>query len=239
MAMWNPWHGCKKYSAGCLNCYVYRIDKKYDRDPSIVTKNKTFNAPIEKNKKGEYKIKTGSIIHTCFSSDFFVEEADEWRIEAWKMIKERSDCQFMFLTKRIDRFDKVIPPDWGDGYPNVYIVCTIENQKEADYRLPIYKNAKIKKKAIACAPLLSDIDLEKYLDDTIIEVDADGESGQNARVCDYNWILHIREQCIRKNIPFTFRQTGSKLKRNGKIYNIPRKEHFKQAKKANINYIKN
>ena len=29
---WNPWHGCKKISAGCLNCYVYRTDSKYEKD---------------------------------------------------------------------------------------------------------------------------------------------------------------------------------------------------------------
>ena len=236
MASWNPWHGCHKYSAGCLNCYVYRIDSKYERDSSVVTKNKTFYAPIEKNKKGEYKIKSGSIIYTCFSSDFFVSDADEWRVEAWEMIKERSDCEFMFLTKRIERFYDVIPPDWGDGYPNVYIVCTVENQAMADIRLPIYMKAPIKKKAIACAPLLSKIEIEKYLDETIIEVDADGESGTNARVCDYNWILNIREQCINKGIKFTFRQTGSKLLKDGKVYQIPRKQHFSQARKANLNY---
>ena len=236
MANWNPWHGCHKYSPGCLNCYVYRIDKKYERDASQVVKNNTFSAPIEKNKKGEYKIKPGSMIYTCFSSDFFVADADSWREEAWNMIKERSDCMFFFLTKRIERFDEVIPKDWGEGYPNVHIVCTIENQDMANIRLPIFKKAKIKRKSIACAPLLSDIDLEEYLDETILEVAADGESGYDARVCDYNWVLHIRDQCVRKNVKFTFRQTGSKLKKDGNVYNIPRKEHFKQAKLANINF---
>ena len=236
MALWNPWHGCHKYSAGCVNCYVYRIDKKHNKDSTIVTKNKTFNMPIERNKKGEYKVKPGSIIYTCFSSDFFVNDADIWRKEAWKMIKERSDCTFFFLTKRIDRFYDVIPCDWGSGYPNVFIVCTVENQKEADYRLPIFIKAPIKRKAIACAPLLSDIDLEKYLSSDIEEVATDGESGMEARVCDYNWIVHLKEQCERKEVKFTFRQTGTKFLKDGKIYIIPRKEHFKQAKKANLNY---
>ena len=38
MAEWNPWHGCRKYSPGCLNCYVYRRDAKYELDASAVRK---------------------------------------------------------------------------------------------------------------------------------------------------------------------------------------------------------
>ena len=235
MANWNPWHGCHKISAGCLNCYVYRMDKEYDKDASVVTKNSTFDLPIKKNKKGEYKIPSGEVVNTCFSSDFFVPDADEWRKDAWKMMKERSDLTFLFLTKRIDRFDDVIPDDWEDGYDNVVIICTVENQEMADYRLPLYKKAKIKHKGIACAPLLSDIDLEKYLDETIDEVDASGESGPGARVCDYDWVLHIREQCINKGVGFFFHQTGANFKKDGKIYNIKRKDQFTQTRKANIN----
>lgn len=56
MTVWNPWHGCHKISEGCLNCYVYRRDSTYDKDSSIVSKNKDFDLPIRKNRKGEYKI---------------------------------------------------------------------------------------------------------------------------------------------------------------------------------------
>ncbi len=42
MAIWNPWHGCKKYSPGCANCYVYRRDSQFDRDASRVRQNLFF-----------------------------------------------------------------------------------------------------------------------------------------------------------------------------------------------------
>lgn len=58
-----------------------------------------FNAPIERNKSGNYKIKAGQTVYLCFSTDFLIEEADLWRQECWKMIKERSDLHFIFLTK--------------------------------------------------------------------------------------------------------------------------------------------
>src|SRR5699024_11865191 len=69
---------------------------------------------------------------------FFLEEADEWRPECWRMIRERSDLRFAIITKRIHRFMECIPDDWGEGYPNVSVYCTVENQQMADYRLPIY-----------------------------------------------------------------------------------------------------
>ena len=52
--------------------------------------------------------------------------ANEWRAEAWAMIKNRPDLEFLILTKRIDRFPVSLPPDWGDGYDNVNIGCTVE-----------------------------------------------------------------------------------------------------------------
>lgn len=50
-----------------------------------------------------------------------------WRGGCWEIIKERQDLQFVFLTKRTERFNKCIPNDWGDGYENVTVGYTIEN----------------------------------------------------------------------------------------------------------------
>lgn len=236
MANWNPWHGCHKLSAGCQNCYVYRMDERRGKDASIVTKLKTFDLPIKKNRNGEYKIASGETVYTCFTSDFFVEEADAYRDEAWNIIKTRSDVMFFMITKRIDRFDKCIPTDWNDGYDNVTICCTIENQDRANYRLPIYKDAKIKHKMLICEPLLGPIDLTPWLDDEILQVVAGGESGNEARVCKYEWILDIRKQCLDRDISFWFKQTGAKFSKDGKLYRVLRKDQHKQARKAGIDY---
>lgn len=150
------------------------------------------------------------------------------------MIKLRSDLKFFIITKRIDRFTSCIPSDWGNGYDNVLIACTVENQEMADYRLPVYINAPIKHKAIICSPLLGKIDLSSYLNDKIELVSVGGESGINARICNYDYVLDIRNQCMGKNINFNFHQTGAFLKKDKKIYRILRKFQHSQAKKANI-----
>lgn len=236
---WNPWHGCRKISAGCQNCYVYRHDAKYDIDSTAVVKNKSFYAPAERYKYGNYKMNPpAGIIYTCFTSDFFLDDADKWRGECWQMIKQRRDVTFFIITKRIHRFAECIPDDWGDGYDNVHICCTCENQKAADLRLPIFLKAPIKQKSIICEPLLESIDLSGYLDKSIIkEVTVGGESGNEARVCNFDWVLDIRRQCIEAGVDFHFRQTGARFIKDGKLYRIERKFQHSQSRKANIDII--
>lgn len=236
MANWNPWHGCHKLSPGCQNCYVYRADAKYGRDSSLVRQTKNFSLPVRMG-RGGYTIPPGETVWTCFSSDFLVADADAWRPECWRMMKQRSDLYFMFITKRIDRFAQCLPPDWGDGYDNVFISCTCENQQMADYRLPIFRDAPIKTKTIVCEPLLGPIDLTPYLGEWVKQVTVGGESGPEARPCHFEWVLSIREQCLERGIRFHFKQTGARFVKDGRLYRVPRKEQHRQAKKAGINHL--
>ena len=152
------------------------------------------------------------------------------------MIKLRSDLRFFIFTKRIDRFLVNLPDDWGNGYENVIIGCTVENQAMADYRLPIFNKLPIRHKVIIVAPMLEKIDISAYLHEAIEEVAVSGESGAEARICDYDWVLDIRRQYMEKDIPFCFHQTGAKLRKEGKLYRIRRCHQISQAHKANINY---
>lgn len=237
-ADWNPWHGCTKISAGCKFCYVYRQDEMYGCEigSNVARKTAAFDMPVKRKRDKSYKLQPGKVVFTCFTSDFLLEDADEWRPDCWRMIRERSDCMFYFFTKRIDRFADCIPSDWGDGYPNVLIGCTIENQAMADHRLPIFLSAPIRHKIITAAPLLEQINILPYLDSSIEEVSVGGESGVNARLCHYDWILDLRRQCVEKNVPFRFHQTGAYFVKDGKLYRIMRKYQLSQAHKAGIDY---
>lgn len=234
--MWNLWHGCHKLSAGCLHCYVYRGDAKRDVNSSIVTQTKNFGLPLQKKRNGEFKIPSGTLVYTCFTSDFFVEDADQWRAEAWGMMYQRSDLHFMMITKRIDRVANCLPANWGDGYDNVTICCTVENQSCADYRLPIYKELPIKHKIIICEPLLEKIDLTSYsVGEWIEQIVAGGESGYDARPCDFDWVMELRRISIENHISFWFKQTGAKFVKEGKLYTIKRQFQHSQARKAELN----
>lgn len=236
--MWNPWHGCHKLSEGCLNCYVYRGDARRGIDSTLITKTKSFDLPIQKKRNGEYKIPSGAMVYTCFTFDFLLREADEWRMEAWQMIRQRSDLHFLMITKRIDRLAQVLPDDWGDGYPHVTICCTVENQSRADYRLPIYRLAPIQHKIIICEPLLERIDLTPYgIGEWVEQVVVGGESGAEARECHFDWVMALQQLCVEQGVAFWFKQTGARLVKDGKQYVIPRRLQHVQARKAGINYL--
>ena len=99
--------------------------------------------------------------------------------------------------------------------------CTVETQKIADYRLPLFLSYPIKRRFIACGP----IDLSYYLHG-VEHVTVGGETGRDARLCDYDWVLDIRRQCKEAGKTFWFKDTGSLFRKNGEIKRInPYKQH--------------
>ena len=234
--LWNLWHGCHKKSEGCQHCYVYRRDAEFAKDSTIVTKTASFRLPIRRDRYGNWKVPSGTLVWTCFTSDFFIEEADEWRDEAWLMIQRRRDLHFFMITKRPERIARCLPQDWGHGYEHVTICCTMENQLRADERLPLYRELPIRHKAIICEPLLGPIDFRGALGPWCEQVTVGGESGSDARVCDYAWVLDIRSQCLTSEVPFYFKQTGAHFRKDGRLFNIPRRQQAAQAHRAGIDF---
>ncbi len=234
MSMWSPWRGCRRCSEGCRFCYIHKGDAKRGVETERIVKTSSFYAPIEKKKNGEYKMKSGTV-YVCFQSDFLIEEADDWRNECWDMIRERSDCHFIFLTKRIDRFESCKPSDWKDGYDNVTVGVSCENRQAVDERLPILSALPIKRRNIILQPLIEDVNIEPYLAKTELVV-VGGEYGKNARPLRYEWVLNIRGQCIKANVDFEFRQCATHFIKDGKEYVLAYNQLGKQARAAGINF---
>ncbi len=239
MIEWNPWHGCHKISEGCENCYMFRQDEKFGRDSTVVRQTKDFHLPVMRNREKIFRLTSNyNPIYLCLTSDFFIEEADAWRDAVWDMIAYRRDLHFKIITKRIHRFNQCLPKDPLRKYDNVTIVCTCENQRTADERLPVLLDIKAEHKEIIHEPMLERINIEKYLASGCIEaVTCGGESGDNARICDYAWILDTREQCVRHNVAFHFKQTGAKFRKGHQFFRIDRKFQMQQARKADIDFV--
>lgn len=237
--MWNPWHGCHKISPGCRHCYVFREDTAFGTKIStdVVRKTSSFNLPVRRDRRKNWKFPAGTEFALCFTSDLLIEEADGWREEIWEIIRQRHDCTFYFFTKRIDRLAEGLPSDWGDGYDHVAIGCTVENQDRADYRMPIFLSLPVKHRLVVVAPMIERIDLSPYLNPALIEeVSVGGESGKYARSLDYDWVLNLRRQCVEAGVPFNFHQTGSYLVKDGRRFHIPRVHQHSQARKAGIDF---
>ena len=163
MPVWNPWHGCTKYSEGCAHCYVYRRDESVGRDASEVVKTQSFSLPLRRGRDGSYKLPDGETCFACMTSDFFLDRADEWRGEAWTMMRLRPGVRFIIITKRIERLRDCLPPDWGGGYPNVTIYATMENQRRCLERTPYLADAPVAHRGVICEPLLGPVTLPDEL----------------------------------------------------------------------------
>jgi protein gp37 len=233
--MWDPWRGCHKIAEGCENCYIHIGDSRKGIDTNKIYKTEKFDLPVQRKKNGEYKINSGELIYVCFSSDFLLEKADEWRVEAWKYIKERQDLEFLFLTKRIKRFIDIVPDDWGEGYNNVTVGVSVSTQNEVETKISELSKLPIKHKNVILQPLIEDVEISKYLDDVELVV-LGGEYGASSRELHYDWVLNVREQCISKNVSFEFRQCATNFVKEGKKFKLKYKELTEQAKKANINW---
>ena len=225
---WNPWHGCKKVSQGCKNCFVYKMDERYGRDTTKIEKGKTTYELKDKN------CPLNSLVKLCFTSDFFIKEADEWRDGCWNFIRRRKDCIFVITTKRPERIKECLPYDWEDGWENVHISVSIENQEMADIRVKELLASPVKHREVFCSPLIGQITLKKYLDTGLIKcINVGGEMTliKDVRPLRYEWVENLYKEAHDRNIEFYFHQTGSMFIKDGKnIGKWDLKEQIKLAK---------
>lgn len=115
-------------------------------------------------------------------------EADGWRPEAWRIIKQRPDVVFFLLTKRPERVRSCLPPDWNDGWENVFFNVTCENQEMADERIPLLLELPFKHKGIMAAPFIGEVSIAGHLASGQIEqVIAGGENYDGSRPCLFDW----------------------------------------------------
>ena len=179
---WNPWEGCSKISIGCANCYMFADLIRFGRDPNQPHRTKTWGDPIKWNRQAENS--APSRVFTCSLSDWFHEGADQWRAEAWEVIRRCPNLQFQVLTKRPLRIADHLPADWGDGYPNVWLGVSIENNDYV-WRADVLRKIPAHVRFIGAEPLLGplpDLDLRGF--HWLI---AGGESGPGYRPMDRNW----------------------------------------------------
>jgi len=202
---WNPWRGCTKVSPGCAHCYMFTAQRRYGRDPEIVTRCQTWGQP---RKWQLAAAAAGRIerVFTCSWSDWFHVDADPWRDEAWAIIKSCPSLHFQILTKRDDRIAANLPRDWGSGYPNVWLGVSIENDRFT-YRADRLRSIPAAVRFISAEPLLSplpSLDL-RGIDWLIVG----GESGPRYRPMDHAWVRELREKSKRARVAFFFKQSAA------------------------------
>jgi len=202
---------------------MYREKKRYGQKPSIVIKSSqsTFNQPLRQKQK--------KLIFVCSWSDFFIEEADPWRAEAWEIIKNTPHI-YQILTKRPERIYDCLPDDWHSGaYNNVWLGVSVESNAEVN-RIDVLQSPSLGNNLrwVSLEPLLGPIDIRSYLQEANVGdeehdiwleplswVVVGGESGPNARPMNTEWALDIQKQCADYDTPFFFKQYGGNKQVDG------------------------
>lgn len=218
-ATWNPWHGCLRISPGCAHCYMYREKKRYGQEPSSVTRSRTtFEAPRSWRQP--------RLIFTCSWSDFFLEEADSWRDDAWEVIRGTPQHTYQILTKRPERIAAHLPQDWP--FDNVWLGVSVENPRfywriEQLLEMPAYLRFLSLEPLLAPMPALPLVGISWVI--------VGGESGPRCRPMKREWVRDIRHQCVKAGLPFFFKQWGGVRKDlagrvlDGRVWNgMPRRE---------------
>lgn len=222
--------GCTKISPGCKNCYALELSTQYGfncwgTNPRRILSANYWNNPYKWNdaakKEGKVKLVfTSSMCDNCEDNPVVASQLKR----LWSVIRDTEWIAWQFLTKRADRLKECLPEDWEDGYPNVWIGTSVENNDyvwRLDHLRAIPAVCRFISYEPALGPLPS-IDLSGI--DWVIY---GGESGPSYRDHDYQWARDIHIKCNLAGIPFYYKQSpsrfsGNKIELDGKvIQNFP------------------
>lgn len=238
---WSPWKGCHRVSDGCTNCYAFRDMKRYGQQPGVVqrTSRTTFNAPLRWEEPAR--------VFVCPWSDFFIEEADEWRDDAWEIMRRTPHLTYLILTKRPENIAGRLPANWNsrtikkDGaWAHVRLGVSVESQKYG-WRIWELLYTPAPGYFLSAEPMLGSVDLRPIWWDWprhympppgkfdfwdigyrlrgMDWVICGCESGGEGkrRRTDISWVRDLRDQCAAANVPFFLKQ----LEIDGRIVKMP------------------
>lgn len=218
-ATWNIARGCTKVDEDCKFCYMYRDSMDSTRyNPLDVVRTKTvFDMPLRYKETKSAVWGGRPLIFTCSLTDFFHEEIDSYRHEAWDIIRRCPNLIFQILTKRPERIKDCLPPDWGYGWDNVWLGTSIGSQKSVE-RMWQLQQVDAKTKFISFEPLHTEIGTNWDLG-SIMHFDwviIGGESGNDTgkyryRPCELKWITDLAYAFDSCGVPVFVKQMGTHL----------------------------
>lgn len=242
----NPWIGCTRISPACDRCYAATWAQRYGQvrwgdAPRHRTSAANWSQPVKWNRRAEaagirYRVFCASLADVF---DNHGSITSGWRGDLWHLIHRTPHLDWLLLTKRPQNITKMLPegygaPAWGEGWPNVWLGITAENQEEFDRRWPHLAKIPAAVRFVSYEPALGRLSIvhPDVSPDWII---AGGESGSGFRAFDPDWIRDLRGECALLDIPFLFKQwsgpTQPAIKAQGRLldgvlhdgYPIPRR----------------
>lgn len=224
----NPVWGCAKVGPGCDNCYAEAQANRFGNWWGVGNARREFgekhwNEPLKWNRQAE---KTGKRIKVFCASmaDVFDKNWPEGtRERLWDLIRNTPHLDWQLVTKRIGNAKKMLPPDWGNGYPNVWLLITVVNQEEVDRDIPKLLDVPAAVRGLSIEPQLGPITFRwakwsgwndgsgatnnqydglRMLDWVI----CGAESGSKRRPFELDWARSLRNQCQAAGTAFFLKQ---------------------------------
>ena len=216
----NPWIGCQKVSPGCDHCYAEAQNafRKWNggtwgpHAPRKRTSDANWKKPLKWNAEaGAFKREHGHrprVFCASLADVFDNQVPSAWRKDLFALIAECHRLDWLLLTKRPQNALKMLPADWGDGYRNVWLGVTAEDQPHFDQRWEHLQKIPASIKFISYEPAIGPLRLPTHgpHPDWLI---SGGESGGGARPVKRRWIRDVIADCRDHDVAVFHKQWGT------------------------------
>ena len=219
-ATWNPTTGCDRTSPGCDHCYALTLSKrlkamgvdKYQSDGDPRTSGPGFKLTVHDDVlQVPFGWRQPRLVFVNSMSDLFHKDVPISFIRSvFDVVRETPRHTYQLLTKRSKRLRHVAPNlDWP---ANLWMGVSVESSKY-NFRIDHLRDVPAAVRFVSAEPLLGPLG---EVDFTGIDwVIAGGESGPRARPMDIAWGRELRDQCLREDVSFFFKQWGGRTPKIG------------------------
>jgi protein gp37 len=231
----NPWVGCVQIDQACLNCYAAAIDKRTGgahwgkTAPRQVTSEKYWRQPILWNRAA---VQAGERRRVFCGSmcDWADKDAPKGVVaQVFDLIRKTPQLDWLMLSKRADRIASLLPKDWGDGFPNVWLGVTVGNVKGL-WRADTLREIPAVVRFLSVEPLLEDLKRPDFRG--IDWVIAGGESGGRCRPMDPAWARAVRDSTHLAGGAFWMKQLGGFPNARHQLFELPPDLRVRELPKA-------
>jgi protein gp37 len=216
----NFWWGCHKVARECRHCYISSIMRHAGREPfqGLTRTTASWSNPPRWDRQARQD-GVRRRVFTCSMSDFFHPGADAWRAAAWDVIRACTNLDWLILTKRPQLAAARLPPDWGAGWPHVWLGVSC-GCRDSLGMLPHLQDLPAAVKFVSAEPLLERMDFRPYLGwlDWLITGCERAASGKR-QVMNLDWVRDIDRQCQEAGVAHWFKQAYAT--RDGREWGVP------------------
>jgi protein gp37 len=223
----NPWVGCTKLqgpngaASACDYCYAEKWAKRsgqveWGNHSRRRTTEAYWRNPVAWNNQArsfQVANRRRQRVFCASLADVFDNQADPvWRSDLFKLIRSCSQLDWQLLTKRPQNIPKMLPSDWGDGYPNVWLGTTAEDAAAYRQRVPYLLKAPAAIHFVSYEPAigpLGQLEINGLYPDWLIIGGESGVRSDLVRLTDPRWARDAIAECRRLGAAPFLKQWGT------------------------------